>query len=465
MQNQNNSPKKNGENRRGFMKKGAAATAATALVSPFGSPVYGDTKAPSTGRVLGANDRIRVAHIGVGGQGQAHCNIVSQNAAANNVEQVAVCDVSKSRIDQARAKIQNNIPGAKLTGYEDHRELLEKEDVDAIICATVDHWHTPISCDAMESGRDVYVEKPMTRYLGEAFKIHDTCKETGRLVQVGSQGCSAAKYHKAAELIQDGAIGPLVLGQTSYMRNNPKGEWNYPIREWASKSDMNWDRWIEPVHKKIEFSPDHYFRWRKYYPYCAGLLGDLLPHLLHPFMLATGKPEFPSRVVSLGSKTWRTDQNTPGTPERDVDESVQLIAEFPSGFNLMCASATVNETGMQEMIRGHHGTIYMGGLGGTDLKLRPERRFADEIDPEDFNNLQPGEHIGHHEKNFFDCIRSRKEPNAGIDLAVRVQTVISLAEMSDRLNVMCMFDEKTRTITTADGKKLKPLTYGSMDLS
>lgn len=442
------------------MKKTAAATATAATVSQFGTPVYGGNTAPSTGRVIGANDRINVGYIGVGGQGQAHVRSMKKHGSESNMAQVAVCDVSKSRIDQARGIIGSEVPG-----YEDHRKLLEQKDIDAVVVSTVDHWHTPISVDAMESGRDVYVEKPMTRYLGEAFKIEDACNKTGRLVQVGSQGCSARKYHQAAELIQNGAIGPLVLGQTSYMRNNPKGEWNYTIQDWCKEDDLNWKRWIAPVHKKVGFSADHYFRWRKYYPYCAGLLGDLLPHLIHPFLLATGNPEFPSRVVSLGSKAWKTDDNTPGTPTRDVDESVQVIVEFPSGFNMILASSTVNETGMTEMIRGHHGTLYMGGLGATKLELRPERKFADEIDPEDFQNLLPSEHISHHEKNWLSCIRTRKQPNAGIDLAVRVQTIISLAEMSDRLNVMCLFDEKTRKITTGDGKVLEPLTYGSTDLS
>lgn len=305
----------------------------------------------------------------------------------------------------------------------------------------------------------------MTRYLHEAWEIQDTVKRTGRLVQVGSQGCSARKYHKAAEVIQSGMIGPLVMGTTSYMRNNPKGEWNYTIRDWATPDDMDWNRWMGGVNKKIPFNADHYFRWRKYYPYCAGLLGDLLPHLLHPYMLATGAPEYPARVVSLGNKALRTDKNTPGTYERDVDENVQVIIEFPSGFNLVVASATVNEYNMTETIRGHHGTLLMGGIGANKIELRPERKFSDEVDPEVFDNLLPGEAISHHEKNWIECIRTRKQPNCGIDLAVKVQTVISLAEMSDRLSIMCVYDEKNRKITTADGKEVKPLTYGSLDLS
>jgi len=448
------------DSRRDFIKKASTAAAVVASSNIAKTPVYGQSQAPSTGRVIGANERVNIGYIGVGGQGQAHVRSMKGHKGDSNLAQIAVCDISQSRMDQAEGII-----GEKVGRYVDHRKLLEDKDIDAVCIATVDHWHTPCAVDAMNLGKDVYVEKPMTRYLHEAWEIQDTVKRTGRLVQVGSQGCSARKYHKAAEVIQSGMIGPLVMGTTSYMRNNPKGEWNYTIRDWATPDDMDWNRWMGGVNKKIPFNADHYFRWRKYYPYCAGLLGDLLPHLLHPYMLATGAPEYPARVVSLGNKSLRTDKNTPGTYERDVDENVQAIIEFPSGFNLVVASATVNEYNMTETIRGHHGTLLMGGIGANKIELRPERKFSDEVDPEVFDNLLPGEAISHHEKNWIECIRTRKQPNCGIDLAVKVQTVISLAEMSDPLNIMCVYDEKNRKITTADGKEVKPLTYGSLDLS
>lgn len=457
MDQKNNLSKAGGDSRRDFIRKSATAAVAAAAVNPFKTPVYGQNQAPAPGRVIGANDRIVVGFIGVGGQGMAHVRSIKENASDNNVSLAAVCDVSKTRISEAK-----NFVGGDCQGYVDHRELVARKDIDAVVVSTVDHWHTQCSVDAMESGKHVYVEKPMTRYLGEAFQMYDTSKRTRKLVQVGSQGSSDAKYHKAAEIIRAGKIGPLVLAQGSYMRNNPNGEWNYAIRDWCTPQDMDWKHWLGPVHKNIEFNADHYFRWRKYYPYCAGLLGDLIPHRLHPLILATGNPEFPNRVVSLGNKKVQTDKNTPNTYERDVDENVQLLAEFPSGLCLMVTSATVNEQGLPDVIRGHHASLY---FGGNRVELKPERPFSDLVDPETFDNLQPGENIKHHEKNWFDSIRANKEPNAGIDLAVRVQTIISLAEMSDRLNVMCLFDEKTRKVTTADGKEVPAITYGSVPLS
>ena len=362
------------QSRRSFIQKTSTATAAAAALGALKTPVYGQNKAPSA-NVLGANSRIVLGNIGIGGQGfNAHVRQVKPQAGENNVAQAAVCDVSKYRTAAAKEFIEKDNPGAKVEAFADYRKMLDRKDIDAIFCATVDHWHTRICVDAMTAGKHVYVEKPMTRYLGEAFEIHDTAKKTGKILQVGSQGCSDMKWHKVAEMIRAGKIGPAVMAQGSYMRNNPKGEWNYGIQPWASAEDIDWERWIGPVAKKIGFSADHYFRWRKYYPYCAGLLGDLFPHKLHPYMLATGNPEYPTRVACIGNKKVQTDKKTPGTPERDVPEIVQLIAEFPSGMVMHITSSTVNEVGTQEMIRGQKATLTMAG---NKIELKPERWAAD----------------------------------------------------------------------------------------
>lgn len=445
-----------GNSRRDFIKKAATATAVAASARSIITPVYGQNQAPAA-NVTGANNRLVVGFIGVGGQGMAHVRSQKDHMGETNIQLAAVCDVSKTRRDGAKDYI-----GGDCKVYSDHRKLLERKDIDAVTIATVDHWHTPCAVDAMNAGKHVYIEKPMTRYLGEAFEIYDTAKNTGKLVQVGAQGSSDAKFHKAADLIKAGKAGPLVLGQGSYMRNNPSGEWNYTILPWATPEDIDWEHWMGHVHKKIPFNADHYFRWRKYYPYCAGLLGDLIPHRLHPLLIATGNPEFPNKVVSLGNKKINTDRNTPNTYERDVPENVQLIAEFPSGYQLMVTSGTVNEQGLPDLIRGHHATLY---FGGGRVELRPERPFVDEVDPETHSNLTPGESVSAHEADFWDAIRNNRQPNANIEVAIRVQTVISLAEMAERLNLACVFDEKTRKITTGDGREVTPITYGTLPLS
>jgi predicted dehydrogenase len=227
---------------------------------------------------------------------------------------------------------------------------------------------------------------------------------------------------------------------------------------------MNWDAWLGSVKHRVPFNPEHYFRWRKFYPYCPGLIGDLVPHRLFPLVLATGNPEFPKRVVCIGTKNVHTDKGTDDALERDVPEQVQVIAEFPSGLSLVIVASSVAAKSPGFVIYGHQASLEIG-TSGERVALTPERPFADELEMEDFSGLQPVENFEPHHKNWFDCIRDGKTPNANIDLATKVQTVLSLAEMSDRLGQACLFDEKTRKITTGDGKELAALTYGTLEKS
>lgn len=455
-----------GETRRDFIKKTATVSAAVAATGIIKTPVYGQNQAPSTGKVIGANDRIAVAVIGVGnGIGKNHFEGIHKEAGANNVVMAAACDLFNKRRGWAAEKAGL----AEKDLYSDYRKLLERSDIDAVVVATHDVWHKQISIDAMNAGKHIYCEKPMTRYLGEAFEIYDVVKKTGRIFTVGSQGCSAGAWHKSADLIKSGKLGTLVWSQGYYCRNNPKGEWNYAIEKETTPENVNFDAWFGPVKNRVDYknnpalAADHFHRWRKYYPYCGGLLGDLAPHRLHPLMLASGNPEFPSRVTSIGTKNVQTDKNTPGTPERDVPEHVQLTAEFPSGYMLTVTCSTVNAKSPGFVIYGHKATLNIADQGQSFTML-PERDFTEEIDPMDVKGLQ-SENIRVHEKNWFDCIRSGKQPNAGIDLAIRVQTVISLAEMAERLKTTCLFDEKTRKITDGAGKEIAPITYGTLPLS
>jgi predicted dehydrogenase len=445
--------------RRDFLKKTATVAAAVAATPLFRTPVYGQNQAPSA-NVAGANNRIAVAVIGVGfGIGQNHLVGIHEKANENNTVVAAASDVFNKRRDFAKAKA--NLKDADVC--DDYRKLLERKDIDAVLIATHDPWHAQASIDSLEAGKHVYCEKPLTRYLGEAFQVYDKVKSTGKVFQVGSQGCSAGGYQKCAELIKAGKIGTLVWAQAWYSRNSLNGEWNYLVENETSAANIDWERWLGPLKTRDPFNAQQYHRWRKYYRYCAGPLGDLAPHRLHPLMLATGNPEFPVRVVSIGTKNVNVDKNVPGTDMREVPEHAQLLAEFPSGYVLMITCCTVNGSTPGLSLFGHKANLNVDATAGK-VDLVPQREFGDEIDPENFANLQP-EEIRVHEKNWFDCIRSGKKPNADIELAIRVQTVISLAEISDRLKVSCLFDEKTRKITTDSGTEVKAITYGTLPLS
>ncbi|HCL91714.1 MAG TPA: Gfo/Idh/MocA family oxidoreductase [Verrucomicrobiota bacterium] len=438
-----------GESRRTFIKKAATAAAVVSTANLFKTPVYGQSQAPAPGRVLGANDRINVAYIGTGKQGMMHITIEKKYAQDNNIAQVAVCDVYQRHLDMAR----NAIGVSESSAYKDHRKLLERKDIDAIVAAPTDPWHAQVSIDALEAGKHVFCEKPMTRYLAEAFEVYDAVKKTGKTYVIGSQGCMDAKWHKAAEWVKAGKLGPLVWGQGSYCRNNKNNsEWTFPIDPGMNEQNIDWERWLGKT-PKIPFNPEHYFSWHKYYAYNSGIIGNLLPHRFQPLMLATGDPEFPRRVAATGTRKVSTD--------REITDTTHLLAEFPSGLTLAVVGTTVNEQGLPEVLRGRKATLHFASSQNR-VELKPEAIFTDELEAEEFTDPQPTERIERLEKDFFDCIRSGKQPVANVELAIRAQTVLCLAEMSERLGLTLFFDPKTRAIKTGDGRVVPPLSYDSV---
>ncbi len=438
-------PVNEGETRRAFIKKAATATAAVSVANIFKTPVYGQNQAPSPGRVIGANDRIVVAFIGVGSQGMAHVRSQKGHAGENNIVPAAVCDLYQKHLGVAQKAL--DLPDAD--AYSDHRKLLERKDIDAVTIATVDNWHAQVAVDALQAGKHVYGEKPMARYLEEGFEMYDTVKKTGKVFQVGSQYCADPMVHKAAEWIKAGKIGPLVWAQGSYCRNNATSEWTHTVDPDANESNLDWKRW-QGKAKPVPFDANRYFSWHKYLDYNSGILGNLLSHLFLPLMMATGNPEFPRRVVCTGTRKISTD--------RQIPDTTHLLAELPSGLTMCVAGSTVNEQGLPQMIRGHKGTISFAASNNR-AELKPERIFAEEVDPIDFNDGSKIGELYRLEKNFFDCIRSGQTPYANVDLAIRVHTILCLAEMSERMSLALLFDEKTRTIKDGHGKVVKPIDY------
>ncbi|GAB4460368.1 MAG: Gfo/Idh/MocA family oxidoreductase [Armatimonadaceae bacterium] len=405
------------------------------------------------GRVIGANDRIVVAFVGVGGMGGAHVGHFTKEAAERNIEIGGICDVFKPRMNWHSGKVKEaGVAAASFVADTDYRKILENKDIDAVIIATPEHWHAQVACQAMDAGKHVYIQKPMTRYIDEAFQIHDTAKRTGKVVQVGSQGCSNMIYHVAGKAAREGKIGKLVLGQGSYTRNNPQGEWNYGIPADCNPENLDWKKWLgsapdvewketpgpagggqEPMRR----DPAALFaRYRKYWDYSAGILGDLMPHKLQPFLIASGNPEYPTKVSCLGTRHME---------DRDVDDSIQVVAEFPSGWTMLFLGSTVNEQGIQDMFRGEKGTIYFG----NGVELRPERPFAEEIEAATLPVEGPTyESHQNHEKNWLEAIRANDpmKANCNVDLATKAQVIVSLAEMSARWDKVMLFDAEKREV-------------------
>ncbi len=420
-----------GMSRRDFIKS-AGATAAGVVAGSLISKATAFAGPTASPRVIGANDRINVGMIGIGGMGGGHLNMLKGMQEDQNIKIVAVCDVWDKRLESARNAL--TLPHAY--AYKDYRKLLERNDIDHVVIATPDHWHAPIAIAAMESGKSVYVEKPMTHTFEEAVKMWETAKRTKKLVQVGSQGCTDMKWHKAGELVKAGRIGTVIWAQGGYCRNNPHGEWNYTIDPEANESNLDWKMWLGNAPKR-PWSPDRYFRWRKYWDYGTGIIGDLWPHRLHPLFIAMAQTEFPKRVACVGANICDTDKGY--GEERDVADATMLTVEFPNGSMIFLAGSTVNERGVEDMIRGQKGNLY---FGGGKVRIEPERPFVDDVEAKDEPYEGPGESQVDHHKNMFSCIRNGGTPNCNIELAVRVQTIVSMAEKSYRENKMVVFDEK-----------------------
>ncbi len=430
--------------RRDFLVSAAGAGAALGM----GKQLMG-AAGKSSGRVVGANDTINIGIVGQGGRGVYLARQFTKYAADNNgaCKIVAVCDVYEKRKKKA-AELN------KCDGYLDYRELIARKDVDAVVVATPDHWHAKIALEAMDAGKDVYCEKPMTHTIEEAKQLSATVRETKRVLQVGSQTTSADQWHKAKKAIADGMIGQMISSQGSYHRNSTKGEWNYPIDAAAGPDGkgedyLDWKMWLGPAPKRA-YDADRYFRFRKYWDYSGGIATDLFFHVVAPLNICWSEPQFPSRVAAFGGIYVFKD-------EREVPDTFNLMADYPKGHSLILSSSMANSQHIPGLIRGHEGTLIMvdHGMfeGKTDhITVIPEKnvisadykaKFGDEkitipVDQKDAMQA----HVG----NFLDCMRSRQKPVLDVDTALHAQVTISMAVQSYREGRVLYWDEKAMKV-------------------
>ena len=358
----------------------------------------------------------------------------------DRVKLVAVCDVWEKRREQHARR-----SGA--TPYADYRKLLERKDIDAVVVATPDHWHAPISMDAMEAGKDVYCQKPMTRYWQEAKKVVEVVQRTERVFQCGAQGTSDGNLWRANQLIQEGAIGKVIWSQASYCRNDPGGDWNYYIDPSANPSNLVWLMGLGPAPTR-PWSPERFFRFRKYWDYSGGVATDLLYHALAELTTALGR-EFPVEVLATGGNYVHK--------EREVPDTFHVLIKYPSDHTVLLVSTQENDEGPVKVIRGQHATLTFGGPG---VILRPQSRFVgkmtekvdggviriagQETPKDEKGSVQeirvPGMQVAGHMDDFLDCIKSRKKPHLNADSAYRVMVAIALSIESYREKKVKIFD-------------------------
>jgi len=426
--------------RRDFVKSATGAGAAVGL------------SALSSNRVLGANGRVSVGIVGVGGRGSFLADQFASIGQKTNACQVAaVCDVWQRRVTETKQR-------HKCDGYLDYREIINRKDIDAIAVATPDHWHARIAIEAMNQGKDVYLEKPMCHTIGEARQIVAAVRGTKRIVQVGSHTTSADQWHKAKKAIADGMIGQMIMSQGSYHRNSAEGEWNWKIDPAAGpegKGDdyIDWKQWLGPAPQRA-WDPDRYFRFRKYWDYSGGIATDLFYHVVAPMNICWGEAQFPLKVMADGGIfVFKQRPENPSLPDREVPDTFHLLAQYAKGHSLVLSSSMANSQHIPGLIRGHEGSLIMvehGRFEGSTpyITVRPETRVAGagykaKFGVEDIQiPVDQADAVVTHIQNFLDCTHTRQQPTLNAEIGARAQVVISMAVQSYREGRVLYFDEK-----------------------
>ena len=416
--------------RRTFLKM-AAVTCATATVLPA--------------RAQGANDRISFGVIGCGGQGTGHVTRLVERSAKDNLQVLAVADVYQRRVTRAQGICKGD-------GYMDYRRLLERKDIDAVLIATSDHWHAQIAMDALEAGKHVYVEKPMTHTIPQAITLRNTVRRTKKVLQVGPNATAEDRFWQAHEAIKAGRIGKATWAQGSYNRNARTCLFNEHQKidptagpDKTGEDFIDWDMWLGykwHLAPKIPWTPDHYFRFRKYWPYSGGVATDLLYHKLAPLLISLAGPngEYPKRVNASGGLYIEKDG-------RDIPDMFMMTVDYPSEYSVLLVSTLTNDMQLPDRIYGKYGTMDLGG----DVKLNPNGEFAQEFSQN--NNGEGKVSLPTKEKrdlvgNFVDVVRGKEETlYCNVELGAATMVAIKMAVDSYRHNKTLLWDaEKEKVI-------------------
>lgn len=403
-------------NRRSFLRNSAAAT------------LVGAQRTPA------ANDRIQLGFVGVGGRGgwlSRAFDAIGQKQGLCRV--VAVCDIWERRRREA-AELY------KCQGYADYREVVNRPDVDAVVVATPDHWHATVALAAMNQGKDVYVEKPMCHTLDEARRMLEAGLRTKRILQVGANGGSSNLNLKAKELLAKGAIGQLIMCQSSAHRNSTKGEWNWKIwpdtgPQAEGDQHIDWQRFLGPAPERA-WEPDRYFNFRKWWDYSGGIATDLFYHVLAPFNMMWDKPQLPTTVTASGGVY--------AFPDREVPDTFHMMAEYAQGFSVVLTGSMANSFVTPTTLRGREGTILLDRQEGA-LMLKPERhvvtnqyksRFGDSDIMVPVDPTPDDAHL----LNWLECVRSRRQPHIDVVAGAYAQVGITMAVMAYRQRRMLTFN-------------------------
>ena len=352
-----------------------------------------EKQAPPVVSSTGISDHIRIGIIGYGGRGghlvrgagfatPGWTDLSSENARKNrldksfatfmqqedlNVSLVGVCDLFDFRSGLGVQASKNEVrPGGRpketAIVYRHYTDLLSNDDIDAVIVATPDHWHSRITIDAAKAGKHVYCEKGLTRTFDEAIDVYDTVKRTGITFQLGHQNRQVEANYKAKRIIDQGLLGPINMVELTTNRNSPWGAWVWGIHPDGNERTIDWKTFQEPVpiKNRIPFGEEalkRFFRWRCWFDYGTGLSGDLLSHDFDTInqLMDIGIPKYAS---STGGIYFYKDG-------RDVPDVWNATFEYPDKDLTVLYSATLSSNNPRgNRIMGHDATMMMGGQSG-----------------------------------------------------------------------------------------------------
>lgn len=340
--------------RRSFLKVAGAASA-NAIA---GAKIHALAVQQNAARPVSASNHIQIALIGAGGQGQYDTGVALQ---VPGVKLVAVADCYQGRLDHAK-----ELWGEDIFTTRDYREVITRSDIDAIIVGTPDHWHKQVSIEAMELGKDVYCEKPMIHKYSDGPEMIQTARQSGRILQIGSQRVSSIVYAKAKELLAQGAIGKLNMVTAHWDRNSSIGAWNYTVPPDANEQTCDWLR-FEGTAPKRPWNAERFFQWRKWKDYGSGVAGDLFVHLFSGTHFVTGSHGPVRGMATGGIRYWKDG--------RDADDVVLGLFDYKEGFNLTVRVNFVDGGEESEglVFTGSEGTMEVDGRSVTVSRVPREK--------------------------------------------------------------------------------------------
>jgi predicted dehydrogenase len=392
--------------RREFLKQ-AAAGAAVGFMYP-------------TGRVLGANDRVRLGIIGPGARGQ---ELMREFLKAPNAEFVAAADVYTRRHDEAKRLV----PGIQT--FNDHRRLLDLKDVDAVLVATPLHCHARHFLDVLAAGKDLYCEKTMTWSIPEAEACLEAARKSNRVVGIGLQHQSSGELVDAKTWLKDGIVGKITSVESWMGRNTPrgKGQWVRQVPADCTAANVQWDAFLNGRSRR-PFDGNQFINWRLFWEFSGGNVTENMVHQVAWIMRAMDLP-LPTAAYMSGGVFSEKDG-------REVPDTIAVTLDFPGDLVIAWQSTFSNKHyGLGDRILGSHGSIERL-QGATDMvtgKSRSSLRYYPEKDNRADGAALEGQAKGvDHYANFVECVRSRKQPNAPVEIGYRSAVVGHMANMSYR---------------------------------